>query len=49
MWAHILSTVPFILKKKNVITGFGDRRLATQKHLNAEREDLTMHFSSYFA
>jgi len=48
MWAHILDTVPFILKKI-VITGFGDGRLATQKHLNAEHEDLTTHFSSYFA
>jgi hypothetical protein len=49
MWVHILNTVPFILKKKNVITGFGDGRLATQEHLNAEHEDLTTHFSSYFA
>jgi hypothetical protein len=32
-----------------VITGFGGWRLATQKHLNAEHEDLTPHFSSDFA
>jgi hypothetical protein len=49
MWTHVLSTVPFILKKKNEITGLGAGRLATQKHLNAEHEDLTPHFSRDFA
>jgi hypothetical protein len=49
MWTHFLNTIPFILKTKNVITGFGDGRLATQNHLNAEHEDLTPQFSNDFA